>query len=339
MIKRSESKSKCSRRKHRSAESRRKRRLQMEGLERRELLAGDLIIPTPTNLQVFSGPRNIGAVQSFQFFESETAQESGQNDFFNQADVVPLGTGPGQQDTIDVRGSMSFTSGQQIPQGFSIDVDTFAVDLKAGDILDIATQGSAGPFSVFFDNGQLWFGVDDNQAIFYPDDSPLQNAGTAVFAQVIPEDGRYFISVAPNTTEGNYTIGLRVYRPVIESTPIGTKQILFVDFDGAVYPRSVFADGTGIPLPGVVRVPSTQDTLNLLGVQVTNERVLNDLIDGVIAEAIRGFEALGVNGTNGHYDTTGNPGDFGITVLNSRDHADPGFHPLVSRVILGGTAA
>src|SRR5690606_37398408 len=37
------------------------------------------------------------------------------------------------------------------------------------------------------------------------------------------------------------------------------------------------------------------------------------------------------------FDATGNPGDFGITILNSRDHADPWGQPNVSRMIIGGT--
>ncbi len=193
MIKRSESKSNYSPRK-RSNRMNKKRRLMMEGLEKRELLAGD--IPE------YTGPRNIGTVQAFAFRESETIAESRQNDFFQQADFVPLGTGPGQHDTIDVTGSMSFTATQSFPPEYITDVDTFKVTLRAGDILDIATLGSAGTFNVLDSQGQLWFGVDDNQSFGYPGDSPLQNSGLAVYAQVVPRDGDYYITLAPTDGTG-----------------------------------------------------------------------------------------------------------------------------------------
>ena len=113
-----------------------------------------------------------------------------------------------------------------------MDIDTFAFDLRGGDILDIAAQGAAGQYSVYNPDGSFWYGVDDNQAVFYPIDSPLQTEGNSVFAQVVPEDGRYYVQISPVTTSSSYTLGLRVYRPSIESTPIGTQQILYVDFDG-----------------------------------------------------------------------------------------------------------
>ena len=47
------------------------------------------------------------------------------------------------------------------------------------------------------------------------------------------------------------------------------------------------------------------------------------------------FAFLAANGNAGDFDQTGTPGDFGITFLNSRDHADPGAHPLVTRVFVG----
>ncbi len=331
MFKRNEPKPESSRRRDRSDRAKKKRRLLMEDLEARRLLA-------TLDLPVYDGPRNIGTVQAVQFLESETNIQNGLNDAFGTADVVPLGTGPGQDDTIDVIGNLSFTASNTFPPRFTADLDTFAVDLKAGTVLDIATQGAAGQFSVFFEDGTLWYGVDFNNAIALPPDSPLQTDGNAAFAQVIPRDGRYFITVSPITTASSYTMGLRAYRPSIESAPIGTRQILFVDFDGATYPRAVFDDGTGIPQPGVIRLPSLRESLPLLGIQAIDDASFNRLIDLTMAETIRMFEALGTLGTNGHFDTTGNPGDFGITVLNSRDHPDPGLtNPLVTRVILGGT--
>ncbi|MGI9470071.1 MAG: Ig-like domain-containing protein [Rubripirellula sp.] len=329
MIKRNKSITKRSDRK-RSLRQRR-RRLALQGLESRELLAGEF-----GDIGIYTGPRNVGTVQANQVFESENISQAGQNDFYNTADFINLGTGPGQLDTIDLIGSMRFTATSTNPPEFITDLDTFAFDLRAGDILDVATYGAAGAYTILDANGQFWYGVDGPQSFGYPADSPLQNQGLASFAQVVPEDGRYYLSLAPTTTEGNYTAGLRVYRPVVESLPIGSQQILYVDLDGGFYPRSVFSDGTGLPQPGVVRIPGLRESLPLLGINQLDTGSYNRLIDLSIAETQRMFAELG-NSTNGDYVNTGNPGDFGITILNSRDHADPGFNPLVTRVILGGT--
>ncbi len=332
MFKRNESKPESSRRRDRKDRVNKKRRLLMEDLEARRLLA-------TLNLPTYDGPRNVGTVQATQFLESETILEVGRNDAFANADVVPLGTGPGQDNTIDVIGTLPFQQTTQFPPRFTVDLDTYAVDLRAGDILDISAQGAAGEYSVFFEDGTLWFGVNDNQAIgAYPVDSPLQDFGNAVFAQTVPRDGRYFITVSPFDTSNTYTLGLRAYRPSIESAPIGTRQIIFVDFDGGTYPRAIFNDFA--PTPGIIRLPSLRESLPLLGIQAVDDASFNRLIDLTMAETERMFNHLGISGTNGDFNSTGNPGDFGVTILNSRDHADPGLNnPLVTRVIIGGTVA
>ncbi len=250
----------------------------MEGLESRQLLAAEVFLPN-VSVPLFTGPRNIGAVQATQHFEKETLGQTGKNDYYLSADYLPLGTAPGKQATIDVRGSLPVNSFTNNPFEFSTDLDVYAFDLRAGDILDIATIGAAGTIDVSYADGRHWFGTDINQAIFYPADSPLQTFGNAVAAQVVPEDGRYYLTVSPVDTTANYTVGLRTYRPVVEQLPIGAQQVIFLDFDGAIYPRSVFSDGTGIPQPGVVRIPSLQDSLPILGIQELDTNGLNELID------------------------------------------------------------
>ena len=349
MIKRTESNQPSSkRRKSTKKVSRRKRRMQMEGLEPRQLLAGggltNVPLPNPV-VPTFAGARNIGAVQATPFTESELSNQLGVNDTRFSADVVPLGTGPGQDDTIDVTGSVSFeirnpavtlADGTILPATFDADIDTFAVDLRAGDILDIATLGSVSNFTVQYDNGAIWWGVDDNQpSQLYPPASPLMTLGNAVFAQVVPEDGRYYITVAPDTVQGTYTLGLRAYRPVVEQLPIGSQQVLFLDFDGAIFPSSVISDSTGIPQPGIIRYEPLQSSLQGIGLDPRDDVAFNRLVDVMLAKVEQHFAYLGANGNAGDFDTTGVPGDFGVTILNSRDHADPGNNPLVTRVIIG----
>lgn len=335
MIKRSESNVQSKTRRKKSDRKKRNRRLTLEGLENRQLLAAAItpVIPT-VDLATFTGPRNIGTVQAFSFVETELSNQSGVNDLPSNATVLPLGNLPGQESTIDVVGSLPFTGPIT---NISADLDTYALDLKAGDILDIAAQGAAGSIDLFHSSGLSWLYTDANQGVFYPADSPLQTAGNAVISQVVPEDGRYFLTVSPLDTSTSYTLGLRTYRPVIESAPIGTQQIVFLDLDGAVYANTVF--NPTLPAPGIVRIPSLREGLPLLGIQELDDVSYNQLIDQTLVEVEKQFQTLASNGSNGDYDSTGVAGEFGVTVLNSRDHVDPGNNPLVTRVILGGSIA
>ncbi|MCG8653542.1 MAG: Ig-like domain-containing protein, partial [Pirellulales bacterium] len=314
----------------------------VEGLEQRQLLAGDTLpLIDPATLAV-SPPRNIGTVPAVQFVESETTGQIGLNDSIVNAEVVPLGNGVGQQDTIDITGGLSFRQLAPGGVGFESDVDVFAVDLQAGDILDIATVGAATGFTVFDSNGQIWYGVDTPQ-VTYPLNSPLQTAGNAAFAQVIPQDGRYYIEVVATGTGTAYTMGLRTYRPIVEQLPVGVGQALYIDFDGGSFPRDIFNlvidPASPLPIGGTIRIPSLQQSLPSLGIQVANQAALDSLLRSVINQVEDHFAAVAINGSNGDFESTGGIGDYGITILNSVDHPDPGDHPLVTRVVVGGTAA
>ena len=336
MIERSKTKAKNSKR-DRAARMNKKRRLTMEGLEARQLLAGDIYLPD-VDLDTYDGPRNVGAVQALQMSEREQLNETGKNDVIGNAQLIPLGNGPGQNDTIDLRGAMSYQIFSSNPGSFSVDVDTFAFDLKAGDILDISAFGTAGTIDLFNGDGTYWFGSEQVNGVFLPPDSPIQTVGNATLAGVIPEDGRYYLTVTPIDTTTNYLLGLRTYRPIAEQLPVGVGQVVFLDFDGGYYPNSLFnpPDDDGLPASGIVRVPSLQESLGNIGIEVNDTVALNRLIDQSIEEMERMFAYLGVEGNAGDYDSTGNKGEYGITILNSRDHADPGSHPLVTRVLAGG---
>ncbi len=345
MIKRSESKSKCSPRKHRSAEAR-KRRLQMEGLERRELLAVLTEPPTQPALPLPEYPinRNIGAVQALQRVESERINEAGKNDLISNADILPLGTGPGQQATIDVSGrlpvGLSITNGS----GFTADVDTFGFDLRAGDILDIATLGAAGGITVRDSLGSLHIISDELIGGVL---EPRQSLGNANATVVIPSDGRYFVTISPQAadTSANYTLGLRVYRPSSESLAIGDTQIVYLDFAGAVIDNNIFNDALiqanpGLPAGGVTRVRSLLDSLPILGLQFGDIAAANRIIDIVQSEMERIFNDLATKGNNGDIEApNAQPGDYGIRILNSRDHfGTVSFDdPRVTRLLIGGT--
>lgn len=304
----------------------------MEGLEQRQLLsATGFQSPSggggDTGWRFSTMARNIGTVNAVQISEVES------NNTFATAQVIPLGTTAGLVDTIDVGGRLTYADqALRIPS----DVDYFAVDLQAGDILDIATIGSVGAVDVFYSPNQHWFGAELDASFTgttYPYASPLQTLGDITAAQTIPQTGRYYIQLTVGATEGLYTMGLRVYRPVLEDAPVGQKQILFLDFDGATYLESEF-DPLG---NGVRRLSSMSQFIDDWGLRPQDEdRIIDRIVDVVKSK----FEYVGLNGTNGDFDMTGVPGDFGIEVRNSRDHADEwGINPYVSRVIIGGTVA
>ncbi len=347
--------------------SHRRRRLLVEGLESRQLLnadtgggglnnGGNTIDP---NLFVRQEPRNIGAVTAFTYNEQEGLNVSGLNDAptRSQAEFVPLGTRPQDQDTIDLFGSMEVTFSSN--GNFSVDVDSYRVFLQAGDILDLSVLGATTNLTVTYGEisedpadealratrsprlNQIWFGSDANNGVgAYPDGSPLQTLGIATAAQVVPETRNYYITVSPSSTALNYTMGLRAYRPVLEGAPIGSGQIIYLDFDGGIYPASLF-QAPNLPILGTVRISGLNDSLDVLGFTNPNAGDADSVIDATVNEVILEMRTLAEDGslgsgTNGDFITSGVPGDYGVTVLNSRDHADPGFNnPLVTRVIIG----
>lgn len=320
------------RRSRRPAAGSRHRQLSVENLESRQMLAAAIGAGT------FVAPRNVGTVQAFQVVEVETANQRGVNDVFQRAQAVPLGTGAGQQHTVDIRGNLPpFQQGSPLTGTQVEDVDFYSFNLKAGDILDIAGSGAIGSIDVYFGNGAYWFGTEQNQAIFYPPGSPLMTIGNAVGAQVAPSDGTYYVrlgraNIVTNPVGGidNYTLGLRVYRPVMEQQPIGTQQKVFLDFDGAVVSGSVLG------FPGNLRIPSLADSLTLINLTPEEE---NLLINRVLVEVNKRFQSVVTFGSNGSFLETGVPGQFGIQIFNSRDHADPGNDPFTTRAVIGGSSA
>ncbi|OYP33126.1 Ig-like domain-containing protein [Rhodopirellula sp. MGV] len=344
----------------RTARSGQKRRLLMENLEGRRLLASDTdFTPVPVDPALFAAqmPRNIGTVPAVQIGEVEVAGARGGNDNIATAQHLNLGTLPGKDDTIDVSGTIGLSVNAQ--NQILTDVDYFSVDLRAGDILDIALTGSAGNISVQYGTGtqapgRFWFGTDANQALIdpltgqsiYAKGSPLQTFGSAVAAQVVPETGRYYIALAPSFASNDYTMGLRVYRPAIEKAPLGAQQILYLDFDGGFYPTSEIS-GSTLPL-GMVRADRLVDNLQTLGFTnptatdgvLLQQRVLNEVRDH--------FDTIVTNGNNGDYDATGVGGQFGITVVSSLECPEFGDrsscavgdtdltnNPLVTRMLVG----
>ena len=205
----------------------------------------------------------------------------------------------------------------------AVDADFYAIDLNPGDIVGVNSFGGANFLSAFDPNGVERISNSQRQAATdYPEDSPLPGDGVADIAFVATTAGTHYIR-ALGTRTGNYKLEMRVFRPVLEDEPAGTQQIIFLDFDGAelnVEP----VGGASI----LVEMSPMSDFLGDWDLRAADESALTDAIVNVVRENF--IEDMSARG--------GNP-NFGITILNSRDHADPFGQPNVSRVIVGGTIA
>ncbi|HVJ79612.1 MAG TPA: hypothetical protein VNC50_00970 [Planctomycetia bacterium] len=250
-----------------------------------------------------------------------TISETEPNDTPATANPAPLGNGPGQDPDVNVNGTI----------GAAADVDFFAVDLQAGDILGAVVVGQGGLDSVLavFDPNGLALMANNDDAISgarAPECTlPVSaNPIDPYVSIVVGQTGRYLVSVAGSAgSTGSYQLQMAARRPVLEQGQPGDKQKIFLDFDGATIPPGVIGatGGTMSPLA---------NSLGTLGLTPAD---LNPLIDSIIANLQRVLDEqrLGgaVPGTNPNYD---------FEILNSRDDADTfGSDPLVSRIVIGGT--
>jgi hypothetical protein len=273
---------------------------------------------------------------------SFTTVEQEPNNFLRNAMHLPLGTGPGQSAVVTVGGTLPFPVPGAVP-----DVDFFKFDLQAGDIIDVALDGTPATTT-----GGIWdvsLGTSTGTEIMgsnntlnsqsYPLASPLSrpdplSGGTqtnldVTMAHVIPTTGTYTLRLGGGL--GAYSLRLSVFRPVLENNPIGTKQILFVDFDGETIDRAIF-DAVGF-----ARLSPMSDFLPNWGLDESHESAVIDSIIAAVTEDFIG--SLPFTGGNGHYSVTGIGGQFDLEIRNSRDHEDPFGLPNVSRIIIGGTSA
>ncbi|MCA9133911.1 MAG: hypothetical protein KDA45_12180, partial [Planctomycetales bacterium] len=254
------------------------------------------------------------------------------NDVLTQATPINLGTGAGQNDGVAIVGNLALPS---VP-GAGPDQDYYVFDLKAGDIFDAHVLGLAAQtfdLAILDSQRREIIGNRGSASGNYPiPDSPLtQTTGNADLAFVVPADGRYYARLSDG--DSVYTLTLRVRRPVLESQPVGTKQKIFLDFDGEYLRNEIFG-GPG----GTARLSPLVDTLPNWGLTAADESRIIDRVVDVFRSKFFGATAVSGVGGNGHYGTSGIAGQFDIEILNSRDHADPWGQPNVSRIIIGGTA-
>lgn len=242
-------------------------------------------------------------------------QEVEPNDSRTTAQPLPLGTTTQEFDSINVLG-----------QAVGGDTDFFRFDLRAGDILGVNVD-FAQDLSIQDSTGRELIGSDLDLNAFLATGSPLPSGGLASASYVIPEDGTYYTAVTQGL--GEYVLELQVYRPILESEPVGARQVIYLDFDGETLDASIFG------VDQTARLSPMRDFLENWGLTAADEDAVIDAVIDHVTFVV--YEHIAANGNNGDYDSTGNPGDFGVTILNSRDHSDPWGQPHVSRVIIGGT--
>ena len=292
------------------------RRVFLEQLENRNLLAGDVdffqsLVPEGEGSQ----PMTILHRESQLF-----------NDGIAVAESIPLGIDTGESTRVDVNGFFSNAG----------DIDVYRAELQGGDILQLNIFGAGQTISVLDELGTLMiFSEFDANSIAQQVETGevnLPEGGNASLGRVISRTGTYFIQVTGDDTTidgGAYTLEARVERPALEKAPVGTHQILYLDFDGAVLATDIFG---GV---GAAALSPLSSFLGNWGFTPADESALIDSVilkvEEYLSTDIRQF------GNNGDYLATGIPGQFDIEIRNSRDHADPFGQPNVSRVIIGGT--
>ena len=331
-----------------------KRARQFEILERRELMAfspgvtaalatmlftnhasyesaGQLLEARAGSISSNGGQANGEPTAPFNTTEAEP------NNILTTANYLPLGNAPGKNPVVNVAGTMATI----------FDFDYYAFDLKKGDILDVRsttppTVATPG-LGLFNSQGtELLY----SKQLHYPSPigrpistkTPLARTGASTLSYIIDTDGRYYLSVSDAT--GAYTLNLRTYRSTFETQPIGTKQTLFLDFNGSFVRNDLLSLNlftTPVSAGTTVRVPALSQILPTLGLLPQDEPALIRDITQRVEKKLRLQLALDSN--NGFYAQTGNPGDFDINIVNSLDSPDLWGQANVSRILIGGTRA
>ena len=199
------------------------------------------------------------------------------------------------------------------------DIDVYAVDLKAGDVIGATINGAGDRLTVFENGGFEVIGSSLDFSAFYPDSSPLPGDGNAVLAYTAAVDARHYIAISGN--EGDYDATFEVYRAGLENESSGSVQTILLDFDGARVQTNVFGGSggqreiTGLAgfLGGWGLGPNDEEALIDAIVEVVNENLKQDMIE-------RGFND-----------------NFNVEIVDNRDGQVEFGTDQVSRVVIGGS--
>ncbi len=237
-----------------------------------------------------------------------------------------FGSGPDQYGTLTYQAAFDANR----------DSDSYVVELRAGDVINVRAQHVSGDalsaLALHNHAGQVLMRTDSPIPAL-PQRSPVSAGDDIGLAYVVTESGKYHIDAESDRAGqfGGYTIEFQVFRPTLEGESEGTRQVLFLDFDGArINPYALFGDGKNhdielSPLSeylhdfGLVDANSSAATLKEV------ENLLTDQIVSTVREnLVADVAAAGAND------------DFALTIMDSRRGADPWGLPHVSRVLVGG---
>ncbi|MEM7475440.1 MAG: Ig-like domain-containing protein [Planctomycetota bacterium] len=312
-----------------SKNARRNKLRSVETLEKRELLASDFAVTDSGWFSNETAQENVLSYLASRFDNGGggSGGEGGPNDIVNVTEVEPNDSFATSQ-LVPLAGNLGVNVSGTNPFGV-LDEDWFAVDLQAGAILDArlvpSTIAGLPMVSIIAPTGRELIA---SQALpTSPEGSPLAGSASDVPGAfdiaahyIVPTAGRYHVRISD--ASGPYTLQLRQYRAPTESLDTGEQQTLFLDFDGATIQHLLFGNAFGV---GSVRLSPTREFLPQYGIQDSDyERFIDEVVNRVQAK----FDQLGADTTNPNY---------GIQILNSKDHADPWGLPNVSRVVIAGT--
>ncbi len=199
------------------------------------------------------------------------------------------------------------------------DVDVYAIDLRAGDVIGATIKGAGNRLQVFEAGGAEAIGSSQDLSALYPVASPLPGGGNAVVAYTASVDGRHFVAISGNT-EGNYDATVEVYRAGLENEPRRSVQTILLDFDGARVQTSVFGG------PGQRELTGLAGFLGGWGLGPDDEDALIDAVVEVVTENLR--QDLIARGLNENFD---------VEIVDNRDDRVEFGADQVSRVVIGGT--
>ena len=206
------------------------------------------------------------------------------------------------------------------------DTDAYSVELKAGDVLAVATAYPTEDVAIFGPDGKLLMRSRDDISGLYPEDGPLLSPaelgayyGGISVAAVATRPGTYTIEARG---QGEYAMVIQGARPGHERPGARGVETIFVDFDGGTYYPSRDIEGTA----DTTYLSPLRDFLPRWGLAAADESAVVDAFMSTLRRVLR--DAL-------RQDVPGMAG-LDVVLLNSRDHADPG--PGVNRLVVAGTA-
>ncbi len=195
------------------------------------------------------------------------------------------------------------------------DVDTYAVDLAAGDVLGTNVSGAGKVVTIYDARGTEVMGSAQDASYSYPTKTPLPGGGNAVAETVARRGGTHYVAVSGG--DGPYSLQIEAYRPGGTRTRM---QTIFLDYDGQrLNTNNVFG-------PGVRTLSPLSSFLGRWGLKSSQRAALGRAITANVEENLRrDLRASGLSRS------------VSVKVVTSDEAKDPYGRAGVMRVVVGGT--